>query len=383
MKGAQIMPRKGENIYKRKDGRWEARYHKSRNADGRIRYGYVYARSYTEVKNKLVKKQREISIINLPVSNNGIHTFASTAGEWLVYKTPFLKDASISKYSNIIRLHLIPFFQEQSVHSITYQKVEEFYNLLHMKTTTKGTPLSPKTALDIISVMKAILQYANTKGYTRLLPLIRFKAKISVKKLVILSSRNQEILSSYLCLNLTYRNLGLLICMYTGIRLGEACALTWEDVSMKEGFIYINKTMQRIQKEHDGKKTMVIVAEPKTESAIRTIPLPRQLIQIIKSSKLPQTGYLLTGSFEKYIEPRNYQYYFQKVLRQCEIPETNFHTLRHTFATRCVELGFDIKTLSEILGHSSINITLNRYVHPSFDLKKQNMNKINKLIAVK
>ena len=198
-----------------------------------------------------------------------------------------------------------------------------------------------------------------------------------------LSSRNQEILSSYLCRNLTYRNLGLLICMYTGIRLGEACALTWEDVAIKEGFIYINKTMQRIQKEHDGKKTMVIVAEPKTESAIRTIPLPGQLLQIIKSSKLPKTGYLLTGSFEKYIEPRNYQYYFQKVLRQCGIPKTNFHTLRHTFATRCVELGFDIKTLSEILGHSSINITLNRYVHPSFDLKKQNMNKINKLIAVK
>ena len=377
------MPRKGENIYKRKDGRWEARYHKSRNADGSIRYGYVYARSYTEVKNKLVRKQKEISIINPPVGSNSIRTFASTAGEWLVYKTPFLKDASVSKYSNIIHVHLIPFFQEQSVHSITYQKVEEFYNSLHMKTTTKGTTLSPKTTLDIISVMKSILLYANTKGYTRFLPLIRFKAKISVKKLVILSSRNQEILSSYLCLNLTYRNLGLLICMYTGIRLGEACALTWEDVAIKEGFIYINKTMQRIQKEHDGKKTMVIVAEPKTESAIRTIPLPGQLIQIIKSSKLPKTGYLLTGSFEKYIEPRNYQYYFQKVLRQCGIPKTNFHTLRHTFATRCVELGFDIKTLSEILGHSNINITLNRYVHPSFDLKKQNMNKINKLIAVK
>ena len=141
--------------------------------------------------------------------------------------------------------------------------------------------------------------------------------------------------------------------------------------------------MQRIQKEHDGKKTMVIIAEPKTECSIRTIPLPRQLIQIIKSSKLKQNGYLLTGSWEKYIEPRNYQYYFKKILRQCGIPQTNFHTLRHTFATRCVELGFDIKTLSEILGHSNINITLNRYVHPSFDLKKQNMNKINKLIAVK
>lgn len=94
-------------------------------------------------------------------------------------------------------------------------------------------------------------------------------------------------------------------------------------------------------------------------------------------------GYLLTGSYERYIEPRNYQYHFKKILQQCKIPQTNFHTLRHTFATRCVELGFDVKTLSEILGHSNINITLNRYVHPSFNLKKQNMNKMNKLIAVK
>ncbi|MFR9000911.1 MAG: site-specific integrase [Anaerobutyricum soehngenii] len=202
-----------------------------------------------------------------------------------------------------------------------------------------------------------------------------------MKKLVILSERNQKILSSYLCLHLTYRNLGILICMYTGIRLGEICALTWEDISLTEGSIYIDKTIQRVQKEHNGKKTMLIIATPKTPSSIRTIPIPNQLLQIIKSSELPQKGYLLTGSTEKYIEPRTYQYHFKKLLQRCKIPETNFHALRHTFATRCVELGFDIKTLSEILGHSSINITLNRYVHPSFDLKKQNMNKMNELIS--
>ena len=294
-----------------------------------------------------------------------------------------LKEASLSKYTNIINLHLLPFFRDQDIHNITLEQMESFYNGLLITKTIKGTALAPKTTLDILSVMKAILLYATTKKYMNVLPVLRYEYRAVPKKLVVLSGRNQKILSTYLCVNLTYRNLGLLICMYTGIRLGEACALTWEDISLTEGYIYIHKTMQRIQKEHNGKKTMIIVTEPKTQSSIRTIPLPRQLIQLIKSSELPMQGYLLTGSYEKYIEPRSYQYHFKKILQQCKIPQTNFHTLRHTFATRCVELGFDIKTLSEILGHSNINITLNRYVHPSFDLKKQNMNKINKLIAVK
>lgn len=378
------MSRKGENIYKRKDGRWEGRYCKTRNENGKIKYGYVYARTYTDVKNKLERVKKNYFVFH---EKNGteiiIHTFSDVAREWLCYKKPLLKEASLSKYTNIINLHLLPFFRDQDIHNITLEQMESFYNGLLMTQTIKGTALAPKTTLDILSVMKAILLYATTKKYMNILPVLRYEYRAVPKKLVVLSGRNQKILSTYLCLNLTYRNLGLLICMYTGIRLGEACALSWEDISLTEGYIYIHKTMQRIQKEHNGKKTMIIITEPKTQSSIRTIPLPRQLIQLIKSSELPMQGYLLTGSYEKYIEPRSYQYHFKKILQQCKIPQTNFHTLRHTFATRCVELGFDIKTLSEILGHSNINITLNRYVHPSFDLKKQNMNKINKLIAVK
>ena len=378
------MSRKGENIYKRKDGRWEGRYCKTRNENGKIKYGYVYARTYTDVKNKLERVKKNYFVFH---EKNGtkiiIRTFSDVAREWLCYKKPLLKEASLSKYTNIINLHLLPFFRDQDIHNITLEQMESFYNGLLITKTIKGTALAPKTTLDILSVMKAILLYATTKKYMNVLPVLRYEYRAVPKKLVVLSGRNQKILSTYLCVNLTYRNLGLLICMYTGIRLGEACALTWEDISLTEGYIYIHKTMQRIQKEHNGKKTMIIIAEPKTQSSIRTIPLPRQLIQLIKSSKLPMQGYLLTGSYEKYIEPRNYQYHFKKILQQCKIPKTNFHTLRHTFATRCVELGFDIKTLSEILGHSNINITLNRYVHPSFNLKKQNMNKMNKLIAVK
>lgn len=273
------MSRKGENIYKRKDGRWEGRYCKTRDESGKIKYGYVYARTYTDTKSKLELVKKEcLSLPEKSTGNFSIHTFADVAGEWLLYKKRILKETSISKYNNIINIHLLPFFREQDIHNITLEQMEAFYNALLMTKTAKGTALAPKTTLDILSVMKAILFYATTKKYMNILPVLRFEYRAVPKKLVVLSGRNQKILSTYLCLNLTYRNLGLLICMYTGIRLGEACALTWEDISLTEGYIYIHKTMQRIQKEHNGKKTMIIIAEPKTQSSIRTIPLPRQLI---------------------------------------------------------------------------------------------------------
>lgn len=141
--------------------------------------------------------------------------------------------------------------------------------------------------------------------------------------------------------------------------------------------------MQRLQRENNGKKTLIVITEPKSECSIRTIPLPKPLCTIIKEIFRNQTGFLLTGSTTKYIEPRNMQNYYRKILKINAIKKGNFHMLRHTFATRCVEIGFDIKSLSEILGHSSINITMNRYVHPSMDLKRKNMDKLSELLAVK
>ena len=230
------MSRKGENIYKRKDGRWEGRYCKTRDESGKIKYGYFYARTYTDTKSKLELVKKEcLSLPEKSTGNFSIHTFADVAGEWLLYKKRILKETSISKYNNIINIHLLPFFREQDIHNITLEQMEAFYNALLMTKTAKGTALAPKTTLDILSVMKAILFYATTKKYMNILPVLRFEYRAVPKKLVVLSGRNQKILSTYLCLNLTYRNIGLLICMYTGIRLGEACALTWEDISLTEG----------------------------------------------------------------------------------------------------------------------------------------------------
>ena len=199
----------------------------------------------------------------------------------------------------------------------------------------------------------------------------------------VFTNSEQERLCEYLSLNLNHYNIGILLCLFTGIRIGELCALRWEDISISERTIYIHQTMQRIQRKNDDKKTIIHISTPKSQCSIRTIPIPDNLIEMIIQFSTLQSGYFLTENDSKFVEPRTLQNHFKKVLREIDITDKNFHSLRHTFATRCVELGFDVKSLSEILGHASVNITMNRYVHPSLELKRENMQRLSDLIAVK
>ena len=176
---------------------------------------------------------------------------------------------------------------------------------------------------------------------------------------------------------MSLKNIGILICLYTGLRVDEICALHWNDISLKEKTLYIHQTLQRLQNENiNGKKTSLILSTPKSSCSIRTIPLPDDIAVVLDNFPCKKEGYLLTGT-DSCIEPRTMQNHFKHVLKEATIEETNFHTLRHTFATRCVEAGFDIKSLSEILGHSNVNITMNRYVHPTLELKRQNMQRLS------
>lgn len=178
--------------------------------------------------------------------------------------------------------------------------------------------------------------------------------------------------------------MGILLCLYTGLRLGEICALTWKDILMDEQCLYIHQTMQRIQvKDNTGKKTAVIIMPPKSGCSIRRISIPDEIRQLLSQIQKQDKAYLLTGMVHSYVEPRNMENRFKAVTKECNIIDVNFHALRHTFATRCVELGFDVKSLSEILGHASVNITMNRYVHPSMEHKKKNMNLLSELLTTK
>ena len=171
-----------------------------------------------------------------------------------------------------------------------------------------------------------------------------------------------------------------------GLRIGELCALQWSDIDVDNGIMKISKTMQRLQNlsNTNSKKTDVVISSPKSDSSSRIIPIPEFLQILFKQYKTNDIdAYFLTGTSERFIEPRTYQYYFKKVLKENNIEQTNYHILRHTFATRCIENGFDIKSLSEILGHSSVKITLDRYVHSSMDLKRKNMLRISSPVFFK
>ena len=194
----------------------------------------------------------------------------------------------------------------------------------------------------------------------------------------------QELLLTYIKNNPTLINVGIMISLFTGIRIGELCALQWKDISIETKTISINKTLQRIQTPNGPTKTAITISEPKSNCSIREIPIPDILIEFLilaNSTSNSTLSYVLTNN-QKYAEPRTVQNHFKLVISSCHIADANFHALRHTFATRCIEVGFDIKSLSEILGHANVNITLNRYVHPSMDLKKKNMDKLSSLFSV-
>lgn len=391
------MPRRGENIYKRRDGRWEGRYIKSR-IDGKTKYGYVYARTYKEIKQKLytvssqyiedvkevTKTTRVLQTAPIAVTETYDGDFETVAAEWLETMRLQLKESSIVKYMNLLNTYLFPYFMDRSIESITQEEIDAFSRRLLICGGQKGSGLSPKTVADTRSVLKNIFVYAAQYKKYDVVDINKMCMKQPVKSMRILSVAEQQKLSQYLCDNLTLTNLGILVCLYTGLRIGEICALKWEDISFEEQYLHVNKTMQRIQNKNGAKqRTSILVSKPKSNSSIRKIPLPDDIFTLIVSARCPGHTYFLTGHSYTFTEPRTLQNRFKAITKNCGIPNANFHALRHTFATRCMELGFDVKSLSEILGHASVNITLNRYVHPSMELKKKNMNMVSDIIAVR
>ena len=377
------MSRRGENIYKRKDGRWEGRYIKS-HENGKIHYGYVYGKSYREVKQKIISfAQNLVTPVAQDVPELSMGTFSATALEWLAVSRNQLKESSYVKYNTIVNNHLLPVFGGCQISDITRNDVSQFCNSL-LSEDNNMPALSPKTVSSIMCVLKNIFDYAAQVKQYATVDLRGVSIRQPQRQLRVLSLSEQQTLSAYLCENLNLYNLGILICLCTGLRVGEICALRWGDVNFEEKSIYVHQTMQRLQcPELSENKTQVLISNPKSDSSVRRIPIPDELFNLVAQYRFSENAYFLTGTSKQYVEPRKMQNKFKRAIKDCGIETANFHALRHTFATRCVELGFDIKSLSEILGHSSVNITLNRYVHPSMELKQQNMNKLSELLAVK
>lgn len=372
------MSKKGENIYKRKDGRWEGRYIRLYDENGKAKYGYVYGKTYSDVKRRLVEKKACLSSREAPLSGISV-LYGEVLDAWLQSERINIKESTYARYSHLINAHIRPHLGKYQLSKISTQLVENFIEkqLSSGRINKKGS-LSAKTVTDILAVIKSTMEYARYNNLAVACNLGKLTVKSKDKEMRVLSKPEQAALINVLLEDMDLYKFGVLLSLYTGIRIGELCALQWEDLIVENSTLKVRKTMQRIQETNIGaaSKTKVIVTEPKSDCSVRDIPLPSFLIEIAGQFVSHPKAYILSGERGKYVEPRTMQNRFKTYIKESGIDDANFHALRHTFATRCVEVGFEIKSLSEILGHSNVNITLNRYVHSSFELKHTNMNKL-------
>lgn len=373
------MSRKGENIYKRKDGRWEGRYIRCYDENSRAKYGYVYAATYSEVKQRLLEKQLLVSS-GSAVQSNSFILYGDILTQWLQSVKLNIKESTYSRYYHLIENHIRPELGRYQLTRISTQLIERHIEQqLSNGNLRNGGALSPKTVSDILTIIKSTMEYARCNNFNVTCNLGKLTVKKKDHEMRVLSKSEQGALVKILTEDIDHYKFGVLLSLYTGIRIGELCALRWENISFENSTLRVRETMQRVQATTaDAQtKTKVIITEPKSQCSMRDIPLPECIVDIAKRFSASPKAFILTGDMNKYIEPRTMQNRFKTYIKDSGIADANFHSLRHTFATRCVELGFEIKSLSEILGHANVNITLNRYVHSSFDLKHSNMNRLS------
>lgn len=304
---------------------------------------------------------------------------------WLLEKKDYIKESTYANYSNNIFNHIIPKLGNYYLNELNHKVIQDF--LLELSKNGRkdnNGGLAEKTIKDITIIIKGSIKKGINEDKIKHIELtFNYPKDNKENKLYVLTKREQNKITNYVLENINSRNIGLLISLYSGIRIGELCALRWEDVDFKKNCLTINKTIQRVYiKDKNKNISKVIITTPKTKNANREIPINKDFLEILKKVKSDKKHYILTGN-EKYIEPRTYRKYFNKILDELKIKHFNFHSLRHTFATNCISLGVDYKTVSELLGHANVNITLNLYVHPRYSQKKKCIDLVCKVFQEK
>lgn len=375
------MPRKGENIRKRKDGRWEGRFVRHEFSGSKSKSCSVYANSYKEVKEKLYQaKNQMLHQMDEHVTQNSSSSavlFANVAEDWLAYVLESRKYSTYVKYRRIYDKYVLDFLRGQNISDISQELVER--EMANREQTAEEHTISVSLQKSIYCVMNQILSYASKKYHIALNPLKREqpKGKTDTKPIQIFQTSEQQALLGFLQKDMDLHKLGIFMCLYTGMRLGELCALKWADIDMENRIIHISSTIQRLPVRHPQEgapKTTLMETAPKSICSRREIPICDMLFQQLKQLKHGDS-YVIGG--KKAVDPRTYQKKFASYLKEANIPYRSFHTLRHTFASTCAANGTDPKALSEILGHSGVQITLNRYVHPSMETKRNILNMLH------
>ncbi len=292
---------------------------------------------------------------------------------WLdKYEKHTIKNRTYIKYLEIIEKHIVPKIGKEEIEIVDYHLLQDFViDKLEHGNLLNREALSSNTVLLIVSVLKQSFKMACCLEIIKNNPMQFVKIPSKEEKEVKAFNRiEQQKLESF-CFNCGKKNyIGIIICLYTGIRLGELLALTWDDIDFDKKILKINKTAYSL-------KGVIKIDKPKTKSSNRVIPLSEKILKILKEYyKISTAKYIICTNNDKMVSTRSYQRTFKSILQKCDLGYHNFHSLRHTFATRAIEMGMDVKMLSEILGHKNAIVTLERYSHSLFDYKIEMMNKL-------
>lgn len=366
------MARHGENIRKRKDGRWEGRYPVYSAEKGKQIYCSVYGKTYEDAREKLTTKKNLLKSSAVADeekygdSKNDTREipFAEAAQGWLEQVREKRKPSTYVKYQLVYRHHI-----EKPFEGVVLSRITDSF----VKERLPGS-LSESVQKSIYCVLNQILRYAAVRYSVTCAALRRPDSGTHCRPIRVLSQNDQKRIIAVLYSNMDLFKMAVLAVLFTGLRLGELCALKWTDIDFESKTLTVNRTVQRLYAMGYGTKTILMETAPKSGHSRREVPLPATALELFIKFR-NDNEYVFGGN--KPMEPRTMQYHFKKILKEAGLAATNFHILRHTFSTNCIEDGMDVKSLSELLGHSDVQITLNRYVHPSMETKRHHMDSLS------
>lgn len=304
--------------------------------------------------------------------------FSAVLMDWADFNSVRLKDSTKKKYGYMIKTHIVPELGVKKISELTSSEINTFLSKKLNEGRLDGAGgLSHSYVRSIAIIISSALDFAAEEQNLSLPKIKIHKPIVHKKEPNLLSRQEQAILERYIIAHPCPTNAGILISLYTGLRIGEICALSWDDINLSDRIIIVNHNLSRIESKTVSTKTQLVLDSPKTLSSKRVVPISDKIISTLVFCKSSSVSDFVVSDKEGFVSPRTFEARYKKTLNQCGIRPVNFHALRHTFATRCIEAGVDVKSLSEILGHTNVSVTLNTYVHSSLDMKKKQMEKLS------
>lgn len=323
-------------------------------------------------------KQKELKKAN--TAGNGEFRFGDVLTLWLENNQIHYKGATLNKYRYLIKTHILPQLGELKLSEIKSIDINTFLNeKIEKGRLDKKGGLSASYVRSMMLIIRSALSFAADENMCLPLKSPIYKPVLPKKAHRILSSEEQRRLENYLIQNKNATNIGVLLSLYSGLRIGEICALKWDDIDFNNNVIHVRHTVARVSNCNTfaQKSSKLIIDSPKTRASVRDIPILSMLLPSLREAFEKSNSNYVVSNSENFVSPRTFEYRYHCILKQCDLNSINFHMLRHTFATRCIQSGVDVKSLSEILGHSNISITLDTYVHSSIEMKRTQLEKLS------